>query len=107
MANLIGVNLRMANLNGTVFAFVDLSATKGLDECNHSGPSILDHSTLQRSGRLPLAFLRGCGLADRLIERGPSTCLPQVQQKYLLSTSLQHAFAAPYFAARCGRPNQI
>ena len=49
-------------------ANLDLSATKGLDACRHNGPSVLDHRTLQRSGRLPLAFLRGCGLPDRLID---------------------------------------
>ena len=38
----------------------------------HWGPSIIDHRTLQWSGRLPLAFLRGRGLPDRLIEDLPS-----------------------------------
>ena len=32
------------------------------------GPSILDHRTLAKSGPLPLAFLRGCGLLDWQIE---------------------------------------
>ena len=33
---------------------------------------MLDHRTLVRSGRLPLAFLRGCGLPEALIEYLPS-----------------------------------
>jgi uncharacterized protein YjbI with pentapeptide repeats len=70
-ANLIGANLSAADLEGaalyeTLFADVDLSTTKGLD-----GPSIIDHRTLQRSGRLSLAFLRGCGLPDKLIDYLP------------------------------------
>jgi hypothetical protein len=32
------------------------------------GPSTLDHRTLAKSGPLPLAFLRGCGLSDWEIE---------------------------------------
>jgi TIR domain len=36
------------------------------------GPSILDHRTLAQSGPLPLAFLRGCGLPDPLIDSLPS-----------------------------------
>ena len=71
-ANLAFTNVDEAHLYETVFANIDLSATKGLDTCVHEGPSILDHRTLQRSGRLPLAFLRGCGLPDRLIDYLPS-----------------------------------
>src|SRR5512132_4358526 len=59
-ANLVGADLRGADLYQTVFGNVDLSRTKGLETCWHSGPSILDYLTLQQSGRLPLAFLRGC-----------------------------------------------
>jgi hypothetical protein len=39
-----------------------------LETCQHFGPSPLDHRTLARSGPLPLAFLRGCGLNDWEIE---------------------------------------
>jgi uncharacterized protein YjbI with pentapeptide repeats len=61
-ANLIGANLRGAYLNRaylggaflgeTEFVNVNLTAAK-LDQCLHMGPSIIDHRTLQRSGRLP------------------------------------------------------
>ena len=36
--------------------------------CRHGGPSIIDHRTLRRSDKLPLTFLRGCGLPDELIK---------------------------------------
>ena len=76
-AELVRMDLEGAILGGailyeTVFADVDLSTTKGLETCEHWGPSILDYRTLQRSGRLPLVFLCGCGLPDRLIDYLPS-----------------------------------
>jgi hypothetical protein len=67
-AKLSDANFRAATMVATVFANVDLSGTRGLDSCYHTGPSHLDHLTQQRSGRLPLAFLRGCGLSDWQIE---------------------------------------
>jgi hypothetical protein len=45
-----------------------LTTAQGLDTCWHLGPSTLDLGTLTRSGPLPLAFLRGCGLSDWEIE---------------------------------------
>jgi uncharacterized protein YjbI with pentapeptide repeats len=76
-ANLTSTQLRSANLTNTslmdtVFANVDLTDVIGLETCRHKGPSIVDHRTLQKSGRLPLTFLRGVGLPDRLIEYLPS-----------------------------------
>lgn len=77
-ADLIEANLGGANLDGTdfsqailwetVFANVDLSLAKGLETCRHSGPSIVDHRTLEKSGELPTVFLRGCGLPDTFID---------------------------------------
>jgi len=66
-ADLSGADLFQANLYDTVLANVDLSETKNLDDCLHGGPSIIDHRTLQRSGQLPLNFLRGVGLPDNLL----------------------------------------
>lgn len=91
-ANLYGANLRAANLYGaklhaanlreaelteavlseTVFADTDLTGTRGLETCHHRSPSMLDHRTLARSGNLPVAFLRGCGLPERFIEYLPA-----------------------------------
>lgn len=65
--------LRDANFAGATFAYivlvdVDLGVARGLDEVQHDGPSTIDHRTLERSGELPLAFLRGVGLPDEVIE---------------------------------------
>jgi hypothetical protein len=61
-------------------ADVDLSQIKNLDAINHEGPSSVDYRTLQRSGPLPLSFLRGVGLPDNLIDYLPS----------LLGEAIQH-----------------
>jgi hypothetical protein len=86
-ANLVEATLRYANLRGaalrqadlhrvslyeTVLVNTHLSDVKGLHTCCHGGPSILDHRMLAQSGPLPLAFLRGCGLPDPLIDSLPS-----------------------------------
>jgi uncharacterized protein YjbI with pentapeptide repeats len=78
-ANLSGADLRLAGftsatldgtrfddafLGETVFSDVDLGSAIAIDKCRHNGPSVIDHRTLQRSGRLPLQFLRGIGLPD-------------------------------------------
>ena len=73
-------NLNRAILNETIVSNVDLSSCINLDSIRHQGPSIVDIRTLQRSGRLPLVFLRGIGLPDALIEYLPS----------LLSQAIQH-----------------
>jgi hypothetical protein len=63
-----GANLHMATLRETNFANVDLSSVISLDRCFHFAPSSIDYRTLQKSGPLPVAFLRGVGLPDKLIE---------------------------------------
>ncbi|HXW72181.1 MAG TPA: toll/interleukin-1 receptor domain-containing protein [Methylocella sp.] len=88
-ANLNGANLSYANLSKaglgqamlfeTILGNVDLSTALGLETCLHSGPSIIDFRTLQRSGRLPLAFLRGVGLSDLLIDYLPSLLNEPIQ----------------------------
>ena len=67
-AGLHGANLPHVVLEWTVFGMTYLIMVQGLETCCHDGPSILDHSTLALSGLLPLAFLRGCGLPDALID---------------------------------------
>ncbi len=73
-ANLTLTILRDANLARalfweTVLARTDMRNATGLDETRHGGPSIIDHRTLQRSKKLPIKFLRGIGLPDRIIEQ--------------------------------------
>jgi hypothetical protein len=77
-AGLIGTNFREATLEGTVFreagpggtifADIDLSTAKGLDAVNHYGPSTIGIDTIYKSrGKIPDAFLRGCGVPDEFI----------------------------------------
>jgi hypothetical protein len=61
-----------AYLYFTVFAYSYLAGAIGLEKVEHWGPSIIDPYTLSRSGDLPISFLRGCGLPDKLIEYLPS-----------------------------------
>jgi uncharacterized protein YjbI with pentapeptide repeats len=71
-ANLSTANLSEARIVATIFAGVDLTKTKGLNDCRHDGPSVIDFRTLSLSENLPISFLRGCGLPDSLIEYLPS-----------------------------------
>jgi hypothetical protein len=95
-----GADLSAASLYETIFVNVDLSATRGLDACHHQGPSILDHRTMQRSGRLPLAFLRGCGLPNRLIDYLPSLLEEAIQYYscFISYSSKDEAFAKRLYA---------
>jgi uncharacterized protein YjbI with pentapeptide repeats len=67
-ANLSGADLADAELAYTVLANLDLGEVDGLDSCKHLARSAIDSSTLMMSGKLPLAFLRGCGMSDLEIE---------------------------------------
>jgi hypothetical protein len=89
-ADLSGAILTGANLLETVFADTNLSDVKDLDDCSHTGPSNIDFQTLRRSGPLPLAFLRGVGLPDNLIDYLPSL-LNQAIQFYSVFISYSHA----------------
>ena len=77
-ANLIGANLCKATLRdvvmgNTTFGNVDLSNVDGLDTVTHLAPSTIGIDTLYRSkGKIPEAFLRGCGLPDQMIEYAKS-----------------------------------
>jgi hypothetical protein len=89
-ANLAGADLRVADLHDadlrdasfqeTAVSNVDLSRCRNLETIRHIGPSTVDIRTLRRSGQLPLAFLRGVGLPDVLIDYLPS----------LLGQAIQH-----------------
>ncbi len=80
-ADLADADLGEARLLSTILGNVDLSRCKGLDKCRHEGQSVIDIHTLQRSGSLPLVFLRGVGLPDSLIDYLPSL-LSQAIQMY-------------------------
>ena len=78
-ASLRGASLHKAGLGETIFADVDLTAVKDLESCVHRRPSTIDHRTLERSGQLPLSFLRGCGLPDTFIDYLPSLLNQPIQ----------------------------
>jgi hypothetical protein len=71
-ATLKGANLTMAKLGETALTGITLANVTGLETCIHRGPSMIDYRTLQKSGPLPIQFLRGVGLPDRLIDFLPS-----------------------------------
>lgn len=71
-ANCREANFSHAYLAGVILGDTDLTGSKGLEACEYGGPSTIDHFTLMKSGRLPLSFLRGCGLPDTLIHYLPS-----------------------------------
>ena len=82
-ANLAWTNLSEANLKGTnfldveclatVFGNNDLSESTGLETIKHYRQSFVDIHTLYRSqGKIPLAFLTGCGVPDDFILLIPS-----------------------------------
>ncbi len=57
----------------TVFARVDLSGAKGLEDTDHFGPSTVGIDTLVESGgKIPDSFLRGAGVPDALVSYLPS-----------------------------------
>jgi uncharacterized protein YjbI with pentapeptide repeats len=64
-----GANLTQAVVGSTTFASNDLSTTEGLETIEHYGPSFISVETIRMSkGKLPIEFLRGCGLTDLEIE---------------------------------------
>ena len=71
-ADLSGADLSGAFLLETILGDTRLTGATGLDSCVHDGPSTIDHRTLAKSGKLPMAFLRGCGLPDALIDYLPA-----------------------------------
>lgn len=72
-ANLCRADFTNAELSFTTFANNDLSEVKGLEAVIHGGPSSISVDTLYNSsGKIPEAFLRGCGIPDDFITFLPS-----------------------------------
>src|SRR5262245_17058621 len=93
--DLTGADISEATLGETVFSDTNLTAVRGLETCYYKGPSTLDHRTLAKSGPLPFAFLRGCGLPDTLIDYLPSLLNEPFQfySCFISYASKDHAFA--------------
>jgi hypothetical protein len=96
-ANLSRVDLTAACFLNTILGDTDLTDAKGLDCCEHWGPSVIDYRTLVRSGRLPLSFLRGCGLPDVMIDYLPSLLHEPIQ---LYSVFISYSHQDEEFAQR-------
>jgi uncharacterized protein YjbI with pentapeptide repeats len=90
-----GADFNLARLGGTVLGNTDLTNAKNLESCEHFEPSILDFSTLAKSGRLPLSFLRGCGLPEVFIEYLPSLLNEPIQfySCFISYSTKNHEFA--------------
>ena len=72
-ANLGGADLTSVVCSGITFANADLSETKGLESAVHRGPSTIGIDTVIKSkGKIPEAFLRGCGVPDVWITNIPA-----------------------------------
>lgn len=106
-ANLVGADFKRspmkdaqfhgAKFGSTVFVDVDLSKSFGFDECEHVGPSCVDHSTILRSVGIPINFWRGCGLPDSLIDYMPSLVGNAIQ---FYSCFISYSHADKLFARR-------
>ena len=82
-------NLEKVELWETLFADTNLTSVRGLMSCHHLGPSMIDHRTLLKSEKLPLVFLRGCGLPESFIAPLP-TLLNDPTQRYSVFISYSH-----------------
>src|SRR5512135_2995601 len=105
-ASLVGADLDRARCRSTNFADVDLSETKRLESIHHDGPSTVGIDTLFRSqGKIPEAFLRGCGVPDVLITHLPSligaTSPIQFSSYFLRYSTKDEAFAQRLHSRMC------
>jgi uncharacterized protein YjbI with pentapeptide repeats len=67
-AKLSGAKLSNSVIAGAIFANVDLSEAIGLETVKHWGPSTIGIDTICMSGgKIPEAFLRGCGVPETFI----------------------------------------
>jgi TIR domain/Pentapeptide repeats (8 copies) len=95
-AYLSGADLSGATLWNTIFADTNLSETKGLDSCNHQGPSNISIDTFFRSiGKIPDGFLRGCGVPERFIAYARSMVVQPIEfySCFISYSSHDQAFA--------------
>jgi hypothetical protein len=114
-ASLSGADLNAANLSAadlsevdmskstcyqTRFSDVDLSTAKGLETIRHPGPSTLGVDTLFKSkGKIPEAFLRGCGVPEPMIVNLKSL-VGSLEPIQFYSCFISHSSADKEFARR-------
>lgn len=96
--NLSAASLHAASLVDTVFGDVDLSVAVGLDNTYHYGPSSIGIDTLLKSrGKIPEAFLRGCGVPENVITYIPSLVAQPIE---FYSCFISYSHADKSFARR-------
>jgi len=96
--NLQGTNLSRAYMGWTQFGGVDLSASLGLDQVQHKGPSSIGIDTIYKSnGNIPEVFLRGAGVPEDII-----ALLPTIRAKPIefYSCFISYSHADKSFARR-------
>ena len=87
-------------MSRTNFGDVDLSEVKGLEAIRHNGPSTVGVDTLIKSqGKIPEAFLRGCGVPDVWIAHIPAL-IGAMQPIQFYTCFLSHSSADKDFARR-------
>ena len=68
-ADLLGSIFLKARVGKTIFGDLDLRQSTGLEDVVHNSPSTIGADTISLSkGKIPEAFLKGCGLSDWEIE---------------------------------------
>jgi uncharacterized protein YjbI with pentapeptide repeats len=114
-AELIGANLYRADFDNaclnladlsfagcwqTRFGNIDLSSTNGLNAAFHGGPSTIGINTLLLSnGKIPEAFLRGCGVPDAWIVSLPAL-IGSIQPIQFYSCFISYSTKDEEFAKR-------
>jgi len=78
-ADCSNVLFKRTTFGATIICDTTLQGAIGLDDCRHSRPSPINLGTIVRSPKLPLNFLRGCGLTDTFIEYIPSLLSDPIQ----------------------------
>jgi hypothetical protein len=97
-ANLDGANMREARIGSTLFVALDLRGVQGLDTVQHIGPSSIGIDTIERSqGQIPVVFLRGAGVSERIIEYLPSLTAQPID---FYSCFISYSHADKSFARR-------
>jgi TIR domain-containing protein/pentapeptide repeat protein len=90
-ADLSGADFSEGKCHLATFSDVDLSSAIGLESITHVGPSTIGIDTLYKSGgKIPEAFLRGCGVPENLITFLPSL-LGKAVDFYSCFISYSHA----------------
>jgi hypothetical protein len=67
-AQLVEANVTDAKFGRTLLVQTNLNQVVGIETCSHSGPTVLDRSTLAVWREPSAKFMKGCGFADWEIE---------------------------------------